>query len=80
MAFILGVGMKEALKPMVQYGFKQMGLNRVEVCIGTKNAAFIKLVKRLRFMKEGLSREYYCNNNIVEDLICFLLLKKEYKN
>ncbi len=71
--------MTEALKPVLEYGFDVLHLNRVEAFIGPRNMASIKLVERFGFVKEGLLREHYCKNNAYEDSACYSLLKSEFE-
>lgn len=71
--------MSEAIGPIIEYGFKQMKLNRIEAFIGPKNQASIQLISKLNFVKEGQLREHYCENNRVEDSIVYSLLRKEYE-
>ncbi|RYZ47651.1 MAG: N-acetyltransferase, partial [Sphingobacteriales bacterium] len=49
--------MKEAMLPILDYGFNQMKLNRIEAFISPKNEPSLKLVKRYGFVEEGLLRE-----------------------
>jgi len=71
--------MTEALKPVLEYGFDVLHLNRVEAFIGSQNTPSIKLVERFGFVKEGLLREHYCKNNVYEDSACYSLLKSEFE-
>ena len=71
--------MSEAIVPIIDYGFMQMELNRIEAFIGPENTASINLIKKLNFIKEGQLREHYCNNNRAEDSIVYSLLKREYE-
>nr|WP_294936460.1 GNAT family protein [uncultured Flavobacterium sp.] len=70
--------MTEALKAVLDYGFKKMDLNRIEAFIGPKNEASLRLVQKLNFTKEGHLRKHYCKDNIMEDSLVFSLLKDEY--
>jgi ribosomal-protein-alanine N-acetyltransferase len=70
--------MTEAIKVVVKHGFEDMQLNRIEAFIGSRNEASIALVTRLGFMREGLMREHYCKNEVIENSLCFSLLKREY--
>ncbi len=70
--------MSEALKAVIDYGFKEMNLNRIEAFIGPKNEASLRLVQKLNFTKEGHLRQHYFKNNIIEDSLVFALLKEEY--
>lgn len=70
--------MREAIAPIVAYGFNNMQLNRIEACISPKNKASIKLVERLGFKYEGLMREHYANGGVIEDSANYSLLRKEF--
>lgn len=72
--------MKEAIKAVLDYGFNDMQLNRVEAFIGPKNEASIRLVTAMRFTREGLLRSHYCKNGRMEDSAVYGLLKTEYLN
>lgn len=69
---------KEALAAILKYGFEEMGLNRIEAFISPKNTPSLKLVEHFGFVREGLLREHYCKNGILEDSACFSLLKRDY--
>lgn len=70
--------MTEAIKAILDYGFHQMKLNRVEAFIGTYNTPSLKLVAKFGFAKEGVLRSHYFKNNVMEDSVVFSLLKEEY--
>ena len=70
--------MKEALPVIIQYGFEEMNLNRMEAVIGLQNIASQKLVLRNGFTHEALLKEHYCDNGIIEDSMIFRLLRSEY--
>jgi ribosomal-protein-alanine N-acetyltransferase len=71
--------MSEALKALLDYGFEQMKLHRVEALIGKDNVASLSLVQKFGFTQEGLLREHYFTNNTMEDSVVFGLLKQEYQ-
>lgn len=70
--------MKEAFMPVLQYGFHDMQLNRVEALISPANEPSQRLVLAHGFSREGLLREHYCKNGRLEDSLVFALLKKEF--
>jgi ribosomal-protein-alanine N-acetyltransferase len=70
--------MSEALKTILDFGFTQMGLHRVEAFIGFHNQASQSLVKKYGFIYEGTLREHYNVNNDMQDSLVFGLLKHEY--
>ena len=71
--------MSEALKPIINYGFEQMNLHRMEAFIGLNNAATYKLLTKNGFVKEGLLREHYFTKGAYEDSLLYALLKKDYE-
>jgi ribosomal-protein-alanine N-acetyltransferase len=71
--------MKEALASIINYGFNAMELNRIEAYASTGNLPSLLLLRGFEFTKEGIMRSHYFNNNVMEDSICFSLLRSEYK-
>jgi len=70
--------MKEAMKPIIRYGFEEMKLNRIEAYISPANTASLKLTRGLGFTEEGTLREHYYKHPKLEDSICFSILKSDY--
>jgi [ribosomal protein S5]-alanine N-acetyltransferase len=70
--------MKEALPFILNYGFNEMNLHRVEAMIAKYNIASLKLLLKIGFKKEGTLREHYYVNDKAEDSEMYALLKKEY--
>lgn len=68
--------MSEALKPILDYGFRKMNLHRIEAFISPENAASLKLVEKFGFQKEGVLKEHYFKNNVMEDSAVYSLLKR----
>ena len=71
--------MSETIKPIIEYGFYQMDLNRMEACIGSENNASLSLVRRMNFTQEGHLREHFCKNRLLGDSLVFVLLRSEYE-
>jgi ribosomal-protein-alanine N-acetyltransferase len=69
--------MKEAVKPILDYGFTKMLLNRVEALIGAENTPSLKILQANNFTFEGTLREHYNVNEVHEDSLLFSLLKSE---
>jgi len=70
--------MTEALRVMLKYGFQEMGLNRIQAIIDSKNKRSINLVQRLDFKKEGVLRQRsYFRGRFLDD-VCFSILRKEW--
>lgn len=70
--------MREAFPVILAYGFEQLGLQRVEAFVSPVNEASLRLLRRWQFVEEGLMREHYCKNGVLEDSMVFSLLKREY--
>lgn len=70
--------MKEAILPIIRYGFTEMNLNRIEALISPLNTPSRRLLEGMGFTQEGLLREHYCKNGILEDSLMYGLLRKEF--
>lgn len=70
--------MTEAMKTILEYGFHQMKLYRIEALIATYNIPSLQLVEKFGFTKEGILRNHYLKNNVMEDSVVYSLLKDEY--
>jgi [ribosomal protein S5]-alanine N-acetyltransferase len=71
--------MTEAMKTVLDDGFGEMGLYRVEAMISPENTPSLKLVDRYGFVKEGLLRAHYNNNGVQVDSAVYGLLRPEYE-
>jgi len=68
----------EALKLMLDFGFKKLGLKRIQARVLHKNVAAQKLMKRAGFKLEGrLRKKTFLHNQWFDDLI-YGLLSSEY--
>ncbi len=70
--------MTEALEAVLEYGFEQMQLNRIQAIIDSENSRSIKLVQRLGFTHEGVLRQNSHFNGQLRDDVVFSLLKTEW--
>jgi [ribosomal protein S5]-alanine N-acetyltransferase len=50
--------MTEALNAIINLGFREVGLNRIEAVVMPENVPSIKLLEKLGFCDEGILREY----------------------
>ncbi|MBE0696431.1 MAG: GNAT family N-acetyltransferase [Anaerolineaceae bacterium] len=50
--------MTEALAAIMDYGFHEIGLNRIDAVVIPANTASIKLLEKLGFSNEGILKEY----------------------
>lgn len=72
--------MREALKSVLEYGFTELNLHRIQALIAAENQPSLKLLQRYGFSFEGTMREDYVVNGKNEDSECYSLLKWEWEN
>ncbi|BDF94523.1 GNAT family N-acetyltransferase [Pseudoalteromonas sp. KAN5] len=64
----------EAAHALLSYGFKEIGLRRIEAELDPDNAASAKTLERLGFIKEGLLRKRWEINGVISDSALYGLL------
>jgi [ribosomal protein S5]-alanine N-acetyltransferase len=71
--------MTEALTNLIDFGFREMGLNRIDALVMPENSASIRLLEKLGFHNDGLLREYenWGDKGYV-DLFVLSYLRKEW--
>lgn len=57
---------------------KILELNKLYVTTASGNIASIKLLKRLGFQLDGIMREHYWIDDVMEDQLCFSILNREW--
>jgi [ribosomal protein S5]-alanine N-acetyltransferase len=73
-----GLGyMQEALKSVLNYGFKSMNLNRVQATTNLDSARSIHTLNTLGFKEEGILREWGFWKGKFHDVRCFSLLQSD---
>lgn len=70
--------MTEALARIIQYGFTEMGLNRIEALYVPMNTASKKVLEKNGFIYEGLLRKRFFTKDKFIDVELCALLKEEY--
>jgi len=70
--------MTEAVKEVINFGFNELQLHRVQALVANDNVPSIKLLERFKFTKEGTLREDYLVDGKMEDSECYSLLKHEW--
>lgn len=70
--------MTEAVSSIIDYGFNELNLHRIEALVGSNNIPSLKIIESQHFTKEGLLRQHYYLANKYEDSIVFSILYKEY--
>ena len=67
----------EVLPFVLEFGFKQMDLNRIEAYIADYNEPSKRLLIKNNFIKEGTLRKHYYFEGNFEDSDCYSLLRKD---
>ncbi len=66
--------MKEALETVLNYGFREMNLHRIEAFVKPGNVPSEKLLLHFGFRKEGTAKEHYLVDGVYEDSDSYGLL------
>jgi ribosomal-protein-alanine N-acetyltransferase len=72
--------MSEAVSSIIDYGFNELNLHRIEALVGSNNIPSLKIIESHHFIKEGLLRQHYFVEDKFEDSIVFSILQNEYIN
>lgn len=67
-------------KTIIGYGFKELGLHRIEIKAAEKNQRSIAIPEKLGFKKEGILRQAELVNGVFHDLVIYSMLKDEWEN
>jgi RimJ/RimL family protein N-acetyltransferase len=70
----------QAMKVMLDYCFRTLGLHRVELDVFESNAAAIKSYKKCGFVSEGILRECYVKNGKFINAILMSILAHEWNS
>ncbi len=68
----------EATRLMVQYGFEELNLNRIELCVFAEHELGFHVYKQAGFIEEGRMREAYYRNGKYHDVIHMAILRREW--
>jgi len=69
----------KSCKALIRYGFRELGLHRIEIKAATENLRSQAIPKKLNFMKEGILRQAELVNNKFLDLVLYSLLSDDWK-
>jgi ribosomal-protein-alanine N-acetyltransferase len=72
--------MINAIHCLLQYGFEQLQLNRIEAIVDPTNTNSYKLLDRLGFQREGLHRQAFYEKGRFIDVYIYSMLQGDYKN
>ena len=70
--------MTEAIGAALDYGYNEMGLNRVQALIDPRNDASMRVAEKNGFKLEGTLRDYEYEYGEFIDLNMYSLLRREY--
>lgn len=69
--------MSEAVKTIINYGFRELQLNRIEALVEVSNVASIKILEKNNFNREGLLKQHVYIANTFSDTILLAVLRGE---
>ncbi|MBK7008264.1 MAG: GNAT family N-acetyltransferase [Saprospiraceae bacterium] len=75
---MLGHRSSEAVKAILQLGFQELELNRIEANVDILNIPSIKILEKNNFRKEGILREHVYHSDHFSDSVFYSILQKEY--
>lgn len=67
-----------ACRGMIEFGFNQLNLNRIEIVCGKENVKSQAIPERFKFSKEGILRQGAVLNGNFHDLVLYSMLKSEW--
>ena len=70
--------MTEALQAVIDFGFNELDINRIEAEVMQGNVISERLLKNLNFKRDGILRQWMLWNNQYYDMIMYSLLKLDY--
>lgn len=69
----------EAARAVLRYGFEVLGLNRIHASHYARNAASGRVMHKIGMVREGCRRQHVVKWGEFEDLICYGLVREEYR-
>jgi ribosomal-protein-alanine N-acetyltransferase len=68
----------EAVKLVLKFAFKDLGLHRIEAYVSPKNTGSIRVLEKAGLQREGLLKELLYINGVWEDHYMYAILEKEF--
>lgn len=68
-----------ACRQMINYGFDELKLNRIEILVAEKNHRSRSVAERLLFREEGILQGYYRHHHDYIDVVMYSMLRKHWK-
>lgn len=72
--------MTEAVRALIQFGFTEMDLNRIEADAAAENIGSIRVLEKTGFTREGVQQEQYFEWDEFHNLVLYALLRKDYED
>ncbi len=69
----------EAVKTIIDYGFKQLNLRRISSYVFSPNGRSLRMHQKLGFVKEGVLRQAFYKNGRFMDEVLFGMLREEWE-
>jgi [ribosomal protein S5]-alanine N-acetyltransferase len=69
----------EAARAMIEFGFREMGLNRIQAMCDVPNIGSARVMEKVRMRFEGLLREYFFEKGRYIDLKLYAILRSEWQ-
>ena len=69
----------EASRLIIDFGFKQLGLNRISLQVYAHNTRAQRVYEKLSFAREGILRESYFRDGRYHDTLVMGILKSEWR-
>ncbi|MCL6450432.1 MAG: GNAT family N-acetyltransferase [Acetobacteraceae bacterium] len=73
-----GLG-RDAIQVLLEFAFRWLGLNRVEVAVGAENEQALCCYRACGFSEEGRRREFSARGDGFEDEVLMAVLRREWK-
>jgi ribosomal-protein-serine acetyltransferase len=71
--------MTRACRELIDYGFEELGLNRIVIRASTENLRSQAVPQRLGFTREGVERQSEWLNDRFIDMVVFSMLRSEWR-
>ena len=68
----------EAAKAILQYGFEDLGLNRIHACYMARNPSSGRVLQKIGMSNEGVARQHAKKHGKFEDLILYGLIRDDW--
>jgi len=70
----------EATKAVIDFGFRRIGFNKVQICVRPSNTSSKRVIEKCGFTYEGALRDYFRINGEFEDRLYYSILKEEWND